>query len=57
MLCHSAEKLYSDYLGAVEYGNIFSIDVGPDYNGKLRQIDVDTLRKVGEMIRNPPLTK
>jgi len=51
-LCHSAEKLYRDYLGAVKYGNIFSIDVGPDYQGKLRDIDVTTLRKVGEMIRS-----
>ena len=52
-LCLPAEKLYSDYLGAVKYGNIFSIDVGPGYNGKLRDIDVATLRKVGEMIKNP----
>lgn len=51
-LCLPAEKLYRDYLGAVKYGNIFSIDVGPDFNGKLRKIDVETLRKVGEMIRN-----
>ena len=51
-LCRSAESLYKDYLGAVKYGNIFSIDVGPDYNGKLRDIDVQTLRKVGAMIRN-----
>jgi alpha-L-fucosidase len=51
-LCLPAEKLYADYLGAVKYGNIFSIDVGPDYNGKLRAIDVQTLCKVGEMIRN-----
>jgi alpha-L-fucosidase len=51
-LCRSAESLYKDYLGAVKYGNIFSIDVGPDYNGKLRKIDVETLQKVGEMIRN-----
>lgn len=51
-LCLPAEKLYRDYLGAVKYGNIFSINVGPDYNGKLRAIDVATLRKVGEMIRN-----
>ncbi len=49
-LCHSAEKLYQDYLGAVKYGNIFSIDVGPDYRGRLREIDVKTLRQVGEMI-------
>jgi alpha-L-fucosidase len=53
-LCHSAEKLYKDYLGAVEYGNIFSLNVGPDYNGKLRDVDVKTLRAVGELIRNPP---
>ena len=53
-LCHSAEKLYKDYLGAVKYGNIFSLDVGPDYSGRLRKIDVETLRKVGQMIRNPP---
>jgi hypothetical protein len=53
-LCLPAEKLYKDYLGAVKYGNIFSIDVGPDYSGKLRDIDVATLRKVGDMIKNPP---
>ena len=53
-LCFPAYKLYRDYLGAVKFGNIFSIDVGPDYAGKLRKIDVETLRKVGEMIRNPP---
>jgi len=51
-LCLPAEKLYKDYLGAVKYGNIFSIDAGPDYKGKLRDIDVKTLRQVGEMIRN-----
>jgi len=51
-LCLPAKKLYEDYLGAVKYGNIFSIDIGPDYNGKLREIDVQTLRKVGEMIRS-----
>mgnify|MGYP003681909561 CR=1 FL=1 len=53
-LCHSAEKLYKDYLGAVKYGNIFSLDVGPNYSGRLRKIDVETLRKVGRMIPNPP---
>lgn len=47
-----ARKLYRDYLGAVKYGNIFSIDVGPDHEGKLRDIDVKTLREVGAMIRN-----
>ncbi len=50
-LCLPAEKLYRDYLGAVKFGNIFSIDVGPDYAGRLRDIDVATLRRVGEMIR------
>lgn len=50
-LCLPAEKLYADYLGAVKHGNIFSIDVGPDYAGRLREIDVRTLRRVGEMIR------
>ncbi len=53
-LCHPAEKLYQDYLGAMKHGNIFSLDVGPDYNGKLREIDVQTLCRVGEMIRNWP---
>jgi alpha-galactosidase len=50
--CHAPEKLYSDYLGAVKHGNIFSINVGPNPNGKLRDIDVKTLRQVGEMIRS-----
>lgn len=53
-LCLPAEKLYADYLGAVKFGNIFSIDIGPDYAGKLRDIDVQTLRQVGEMIRHAP---
>jgi alpha-L-fucosidase 2 len=52
-LCITAEKIYGDYLGAVRYGNIFSLDVGPDYKGNLREIDVLTLHKVGDMIRNP----
>jgi alpha-L-fucosidase len=51
-VCHTPEKLYRDYLGAVKYGNIFTLDVGPNYEGKLRDIDVRTLRTVGEMIRN-----
>lgn len=49
-LCHSAEKLYGDYLDALRYGNIFSINVGPNYEGKIRAIDVKTLKQVGEMI-------
>jgi alpha-L-fucosidase len=51
LLCHPAEKLYADYLGAVKFGNIFALDVGPDYQGRLREIDVKTLRQVGGMIR------
>ena len=50
-LCLPAEKIYEDYRGAVKYGNIFSINVGPGYDGKIRDIDVKTLRKVGEFIR------
>lgn len=50
-LCHPAEKVYSDYLDAVKHGTLFSLNVGPDYNGKLRAIDVATLQRVGEMIR------
>jgi alpha-L-fucosidase len=50
-LCLQAEKLYADYLGAVKYGNIFSLDVGPNYNGRLRAVDVKTLHEVGKMIR------
>jgi alpha-L-fucosidase len=53
-LCHPAKKLYRDYVQAVKHGNIFSIDIGPDYKGKLRAIDVKTLREVAEMIKNPP---
>ena len=50
-LCLPAEKLYADYLGAVKYENIFALDAGPDYAGKLREIDVQTLRRVGQYIR------
>jgi len=50
-LCHPAEKLYQDYLGAIKYGNIFSIDVGPNYEGRIRDIDAKTLREVGDLIR------
>jgi alpha-L-fucosidase len=62
-LCIPAEKLYADYLGAVKYGNLFALDVGPDYSGKLRQIDVQTLSKVGQYIRGeiklppPPISQ
>ena len=50
-LCHSPEKIFEDYKGAVSFGNIFSLNVGPNYEGKLRDIDVQTLQKVGKMIR------
>ena len=50
-LCHPAEKLYQDYVGAVKYGNIFSINIGPDYSGRIRSIDVETLEEVGELIK------
>lgn len=50
-ICHPAEKIYQDYLGAVKFGNIFALDVGPDYAGRLRDIDVRTLQEVGRLIR------
>ena len=50
-LCHPVEKLFHDYQGAVKYGNIFSINVGPDYEGRIRDIDVETLGKLGELIQ------
>ncbi|MCF6357918.1 MAG: hypothetical protein L3J54_08945, partial [Draconibacterium sp.] len=51
-LCHPTEKLYNDYVGAVKFGNIFSIDIGPNYEGKIRDIDVKTLTEVGELINS-----
>jgi alpha-L-fucosidase len=53
-LCLPVEKLLEDYRGAVQYGNIFSIDAGPNYQGKLRDIDVATLRKLGALIKQTP---
>ena len=49
-LCKPAEDLYKDYQGAIQYGNIFSINVGPDYKGEIRKIDSKTLREVGKLI-------
>jgi len=46
-----AEKIYQDYLGAVKYGNIFSLDIGPNYEGRIRDIDVKTLKQVGRFIK------
>ncbi|MEN6663204.1 MAG: alpha-L-fucosidase [Phycisphaerae bacterium] len=56
-LCHKADKIYKDYLGAVEHGNIFSLNIGPNYEGRLRDIDVKTLKQVGEMIRAAATTR
>jgi alpha-L-fucosidase len=50
-LCLPAERIYRDYAGAVKFRNIFSLDVGPDYKGDIRAIDVKTLNQVGAMIR------
>ena len=38
----------------MKYDLVFDLNVGPDYEGKLRAIDVDVLRKVGNLIKNPP---
>jgi alpha-L-fucosidase len=50
-LVHPASKLFNDYQGAVKHENIFSIDVGPDYKGKIREVDVKVLQEVGKLIR------
>lgn len=47
----SAEAIFRLYQGAAKHGNIFTLDLGPDRTGRLRKIDVETLHKVGEMIR------
>lgn len=46
-----AEKLYKDYVDAVKFKNIFSIDIGPNPAGNIRDIDVKTLKEVGDMIK------
>jgi alpha-L-fucosidase len=51
-LCHPAEKIYADAAGAAKWGNLFSLNVGPDYRGRIRDIDVRTLAEVGKMLRN-----
>ncbi|MFC1652414.1 alpha-L-fucosidase [Planctomycetota bacterium] len=53
-LCHPAEKIFWDYAGAVKHGNVFSVNVGPDYKGRIRDIDVKTLREVRRMMKSPP---
>ncbi len=50
-LCYPAAKLFEDYEDAVKFGNIFSINVGPNYEGRIRDIDVKTLGQVGALIR------
>jgi len=50
-LCHPASKVFKDYQGAMKYGNIFSINIGPNYAGKIRDVDVKTLKQVGKMIK------
>ena len=50
-LCHPASKIYGDYKGAMKHNNIFSVNIGPNYAGKLRDVDVKTLTQVGEMLR------
>ena len=56
-LAHPPEKLYQDYLGAMKHGNIFSLNIGPNYEGRIRDIDVKTLTAVGEMIRAQSTTQ
>lgn len=51
-LCFPATKIFNDYKEAIKYGNIFSLNVGPDYEGNIREIDRKVLQQVGEMIRN-----
>lgn len=53
-LCHPPEKIYHDYAGAVKHGNIFSVNVGPNYAGRIRAIDVETLKAVRKMMKSPP---
>jgi len=54
---HSPDKIYKDYIDAVEFANIFSLDVGPSLEGKLRNRDVQILKQVGEMIRSEETTQ
>jgi len=48
-LCHPASRVFKGYQGAT--GHIFSINIGPNCAGKIRNIDVKTLKQVGEMMR------
>lgn len=53
-LVYPAEKIFADYQEAVQYGNIFSLNIGPDYKGNIREIDRKVLRQVGKMIADQP---
>jgi len=53
----SADKIYRDYVEGKKCGNIFSLDVGPNRAGRLRPIDVKTLRQVGRYIRGEAAPK
>ena len=44
-------ELLGLYMGTVKYGNIFSLDVGPDRTGHLREIDIQTLQQTGKLIQ------
>lgn len=50
-ICLPADVIYRDYIEAKQNGNIFSLDVGPGRDGRLRPIDVETLAQVGRYIR------
>lgn len=50
-LCYPASKIFEDYQAAKEYQNIFSVNIGPNYEGRIRDIDVKTLREVGKLIK------
>jgi alpha-L-fucosidase len=49
-LCHTVDKIFNDYKGAQKFGNLFSINIGPNYKGKLRSVDIKTLTTVGKKI-------
>lgn len=45
----------AEHVRDLKFGNIFSINVGPNYQGRIRDVDAKTLKKVGAMIisKNP----
>ena len=46
-----AEEIFALYQDCVKHRNLLLLDVGPDRSGRLRKIDVETLEKIGKMIR------